>query len=122
MKGSPYEQLVARLLAELEEFSGWTIHTNKKYSGLRQPGEYEIDISLETTVGHVASILLIVECKNWAKPVDRPVVQKFAQTRDAIAAHKAAIASPRGFTREAVKVARAHGMALWVLATDAQGA
>ena len=121
MKGSPYEQLVARLLAELESFSGWTIHTNKKYRGRRQPGEYEIDVSLEKTIGHVASFLLIVECKNWGKPVDRPVVQKFAQTRDAIAAHKAAIVSPRGCTREAVKVARAHGMALWVLAADAQG-
>jgi hypothetical protein len=56
-----------------------------------------------------------VECKRWSRPVDRPVIQKLAQTRDAIAAHKAAVASPVGFTGEAVDVAAVHGIALWVI-------
>src|SRR5262249_37048660 len=59
--------------------------------------------------------LLIVECKNWKRPVDRPVVQKIAQTRDAIGADKAAIASPLGFTREAHDVACSLEVALWII-------
>ena len=44
------------------------------------------------------------------------MIQKLAQTRDAIAAHKAIVCSPSGFTQEAIKVAKAHGIALWVIA------
>lgn len=60
-------------------------------------------------------MLVIIECKNLGRRVDRPVVQKLVQTRDAIAAHKAVIASPKGFSDEAIDVARANGVALWVL-------
>jgi hypothetical protein len=45
--------------------------------------------------------------------------RKLVQTREAIAAHKAAAASPVGFSREAVDVAEANRVALWVI-SDAQ--
>ncbi len=118
MRYSEYEQLVEQLLRDLEGFDGWKLHRNRKYPGVRQPGDYEIDIALEADLHDIASLLFIVECKNWKKAVDRPVVQKLAQTRDAVGAHKAAIASPVGFSAGAVAVARVHGIALWVVAKN----
>jgi Restriction endonuclease len=69
------------------------------------------------TLGGSLFFLLIVECKNWGRAVDRPVIQKLVQTRDAIAAHKAVVASPVGFSEEAVEVARANGVALWQISS-----
>jgi hypothetical protein len=115
MDAHQYEEYVSKLVEQLEFCRNAIISRNRKFGGKRQPGEYEIDIAVEVTFGNVAQFLLIVECKNWARPIDRPVVQKLAQTRDAIAAHKAAIASPVGFTKEAIQVAEAHGIALWVI-------
>lgn len=116
MDASQYEEYVLELVRQLEFCRNATISRNVRFVGKRQPGQYEIDIAVEVALGSVARFLLIVECKNWSRPVDRPVVQKLTQTRDAIAAHKAAIASPVGFTKEAIKVAEVHGIALWVIA------
>jgi len=116
MNAKEYEQYVTKLVKGLDFFKSGTIYTNKRFPGVRQPGEYEIDVAVEMSLGDVASFLLIIECKNWKRPVDRPVIQKLAQTRDAIAAQKAAVVSPVGFSNEAVEVAKVHGIALWVIA------
>jgi hypothetical protein len=116
MDAREYEKYVARLVKGLDCFKAETIETNRRFSGVRQPGEYEVDVAIEISLNDVISFLLIIECKNWKRPVDRPVIQKVAQTRDAIAAHKAAVVSPVGFTSEAVEVSRVHGIALWVIA------
>ncbi|MEA2561257.1 MAG: hypothetical protein QOH06_2761 [Acidobacteriota bacterium] len=112
-----YEGYVAEVLGNLDVFPGAVVYRNRNFEGVRQPGSYEIDIAIEFFAGEALRFLLIVECKNWKRPVDRPVVQKLAQTRDAVAAHKAAIASPVGFTSEAIEVAKVHGIALWVVAS-----
>jgi hypothetical protein len=110
-----FELYVAELVQTLEFARDGIIYKNKVYSGVRQPGSYEIDVALEVQLAPPLKFTLIVECKNWKRPVDRPVVQKLAQTRDAIGADKAAIASPIGFTKEADEVARTLGIALWVV-------
>jgi Restriction endonuclease len=115
MTASEYEAYVSEVVQQLDFGKTVSVLRNKRFRGVRQPGDYEIDIALQATLAGVIDFFLIVECKNWSRPVDRPVVQKLAQTRDAIAAHKAAIVSPVGFTTEAVDVAKAHGIALWVM-------
>ena len=84
MNAQEYEAFVTEILSSLECFETGEVHTNRRYDGVRQPGKYEIDIAVEISFGDVCNFLLIVECKNWQRPVDRPVVQKLAQTRDAI--------------------------------------
>ena len=118
MSPNEYEEFVAKLVATLDVCRRGTVYRNKQYPGVRQPGTYEIDIAVEFMVGDCLKFLLIVECKNWTKPVDRPVIQNLIQTRDAVGANKAAIASPVGFTKEAADVAKSHGVACWVVATD----
>lgn len=111
-----YEKYVYEVARHLSIFKDAKVYTNRKYKGVRQPGNYEIDISFELFVDNALYYLTIVECKNWKTPVDRPQIQKLVQTRDAICAHKAAVASPVGYTKEAEEVAKANGVALWVIA------
>jgi len=110
-----YEEYVEELVRQLDFGSEATITRNAKLPGVRQPGEYEIDVAVRVQLGGRIDFLLIIECKNWSHRVDRPVVQKLIQTRDAVAAHKAAVVSPLGFSQEAIEVAEANGVALWVI-------
>lgn len=115
MSPKEYERYVEELLRHLEFGPAAVIRRDDSIPGVRQPGEYQIDISVRSKVAGKIDFLLIVECKNWIRPVDRPVVQKIVQTRDAVAAHKAAVVSPVGFTQGAVDTAAANGVALWVV-------
>jgi Restriction endonuclease len=113
-----YEAYVASVVLSFDFLAGATVSRNKRFPGIRQPGMYEIDIAVELFLSEHVFFRMIVECKNHRRPVTRPIVQQLAQTRDAIAAHKAAIASPTGFSGEAIDVARDLGIALWVMAQD----
>ena len=116
MTGADYEEFVQKVIVKLDCWEHARVLRNHKYPGVRQPGEYEIDIAIESVLSDVLSLRYIFECKNWKRRVGRQVVQRVAQTRDAIAAHKAVIISPIGFTKPAIEVAKAHGIALWIVA------
>src|ERR1051325_2399668 len=47
---------------------------------MRQRGDYEVDVAAEIVLGGRIKFLLIVNSKNWERPVDRPVVQKLTQS------------------------------------------
>ena len=115
MDASEYEEYVAELTKQLRFCRDAVISRNRKFRGKRQPGNYEVDVAVEVLYGDFLHFLMIIECKNWKRPVDRPVIQKLLQTRDAIAAHKAVVVSPVGFSDEAIAVAEANGVALWVI-------
>jgi hypothetical protein len=113
--GSAFEKRVATALQALSVFSGPNarMFRNKVYPGAKDRRGYEIDISFELTLTEGLSVLVIVECKAYTRPVDRDVVQKILQVRDDIAAHKAIVISSHGFRTGAVRLARANGVALW---------
>lgn len=116
MNAHDYEAYVEAVVSQLSFWRDATVARNRRFPGVRQSGSYEIDISFELDLTDLARLHVIVECKNHRRPVTRPTVQQLAQTRDAIGAHKAAIASPVGFSSGAVDVARDLGIALWVIA------
>ena len=116
MHAKDFEKYVADIVKELSSFRNASILLNEVFVGVRQPGKYEIDIAVKLLLDEVLSFLMIIECKNWRRPIDRPVIQKLIQTRDAIAAQKAAVVSPVCFTKEAIGVAEANGIALWIIA------
>ncbi|WP_309123444.1 restriction endonuclease [Paenibacillus sp.] len=118
MNSKEYEEFVEKTLNCLNFFKNANIYRNLKYPGIRQPGEYEIDIACEMIIENMSRITIIIECKNHSRPITRPIVQNFHQTKEAINAHKAAIASPVGFTSEAIEVARDLGISLWVITKD----
>jgi restriction endonuclease len=113
MTSSEYEQYVTKIVRQFGFCKHAKISNNRRFQGKRQPGEYEIDIAVEVRFSEAIYFLMIIECKYWNRPVDRPVIQALAQTRDAISAHKAVLAAVQGFSKEAISVAEAHGIALW---------
>jgi hypothetical protein len=113
MTSSEYEQYVTEIVRQFDFCKQAQISNNRKFQGKRQPGEYEIDIAVEINFSDVIYFLMIVECKHWNRPVDRPVIQSLAQTKDAISAHKAIVAALKGFSEEAEAVAGAHNIGLW---------
>ena len=110
-----YEAYVEALVRQMSFGPRAAVARNKRYPGVRQRGLYEIDVAVEIDIDSRLKLVVIIECKNRGRPVDRPIVQNLIQTRDAIGAHKGVIASPTGFSQEAVDVARDNGVALWVL-------
>ncbi len=113
-----FEDFVAHLVAGLQFAKGGIVSARKRFPGIRQVGEYEIDVSLEVSLSEELNFLLIVECKNWKRLVGREVIQKIAQTKDAIIADKAAVASAVGFTEDALETAKSLGVALWTVSVD----
>jgi hypothetical protein len=111
-----YGDYVEDIVRNLSISPNGKIYRDKEYIGVRQPGSYKIDISLEMNVDEVLSLLIIVDCKNWKSMVDRVTVQSLIQTRDAISAHKAICVSQFGFSEEAIEVAKAQGIGLWMFA------
>jgi len=119
VRPSEYEDYIADIVSAMNFGDVSSVRKRVQLPGVRQPGTYEVDVAVTFEIAAALRFLVIVECKRTSRPVDRPVVQKLAQTRDAVGAHKAAIVSPVGFTREAREVALAHGIALWIVAEEA---
>ena len=115
MNAAEFEDFVCLVVNRLDIARLGKVYRNRRYEGQRQPGHYEIDIAVELTLDEALAFLVVVECKNWSRPVDRPVIQKLVQTCDAISAHKAVVVSANGFTSEASAVAVNSGVALWTL-------
>jgi Restriction endonuclease len=112
MTSSEYEEYVTKIVRQFDFCKHAKISNNRKFQGKRQPSEYEIDIAIEVRFSEAVDFLMIIECKFWNRPVDRPVIQSVAQTKDAISAHKAVVVTVQGFSKEAISVAEAHGIAL----------
>ena len=56
--------------------------------------------------------LVLVECKDHTRPVDREEVQILADKKRAAGAHKGMLFSTNGFQRGAIAYAQKHGIAL----------
>jgi restriction system protein len=108
--GAEFERLVAELLREagrdLPDF-----RLEKQELIRAHDGQYRIDVALSFTQLGV-HFLVLVECKDHARPIEREDVQVLADKTRAAGAHKAILFSTNGFQRGAIDYARIHGIAL----------
>lgn len=74
-------------------------------------GRYRIDITARFAALGV-EFLVLVECKDHARPVEREDVQVLADKRRTAGAHKGVLFSTNGFQRGAIEYAQKHGIAL----------
>jgi restriction system protein len=74
-------------------------------------GAYEIDVSAEF-VALDAHFLVLIECKNQKRPVEREVVQVLHDRLRSTGAQKAMLFTTSGFQKGALAYARVHGIAL----------
>jgi restriction system protein len=108
--GAEFERLVAELLREAgRDLPDFRIEQQEMVS--THDGQYRIDVTLRFSQLGVQFVVL-VECKDHARPVEREDVQVLADKKRAAGAHKAIVFSTNGFQRGAIDYARSHGIAL----------
>jgi restriction system protein len=74
-------------------------------------GQYEIDVTARFRQLGVDFVVL-VECKDHARPVEREDVQVLADKKRATGAQKALLVATNGFQKGAIEYAKVHGVAL----------
>lgn len=122
---NPYRSLNAEIDAiEFEKFCLETLKAYGQKEGLSDltichnqkiethDSTYQIDVVAEyTALGCKHKV--IVECKKHSRNIERSVVTELYTKTQSIGAQKSILISTSGFQKDAVKYAKAHGIALW---------
>ena len=110
LDGVEFERVVAELLTELGK--GLPDYRVERQKSITTPdGHYRIDVTVRfTQLG--AEFLVLVECKDHVRPVEREDVQVLADRLRAAGAQKGMLFSTSGFQRGAIQYAQSHGIAL----------
>jgi hypothetical protein len=101
-----------KLVYEIQKsFAGTTATvTHKDYiTGVDSKVEREIDISIKQQVAQFP-ILVVIDCKDYAEPVDVKTVEEFAGLYEDVRANKGVMVSSNGFTSTAITVAKNKGI------------
>ena len=101
-----------RLIHQVHEqygIAGAKVTLDDKIKGLDSKTTRQIDISIRTSVGPYA-ILIAIECKDHAQPLDVVDVGAFATLRQDVRAHKGVLVTTGGFTQAAIELARSLGI------------
>lgn len=110
ISGEVLERLVVDLLTEagasLDRF-----HVEHQERFVAPDGAYRIDVTARFRLLEV-DFLLLVECKDHVRPVEREDVQVLADKMRALGAQKGILFATNGFQKGALDYARSHGIAL----------
>jgi restriction system protein len=105
-----FERKIATLLAEAgQELAGFRVEHQEMIR--TADGAYRIDVTARFSVLDV-NFLVLIECKDHARPVEREDVQILADKLRAAGAQKGMLFSTNGFQKGAIEYARFHGIAL----------
>lgn len=105
-----YEILVAKHLEEVAKREVKVTVTGKR-DVPGASGEFEIDATAEFELMGIA-FFVVIECKNYRRPVGRDVVMTLWAKLQEVAGHKGAVFSTSGFQRGAIEYAVSKSIAL----------
>jgi hypothetical protein len=91
------EKLVAKIQQDLAPAS--TVRHNVRLPG-KSGQQRQIDVLVEDKVGQY-DIRIVIDCKDYKKPVDVKGVEEFYGLYDDVGAHKGVLVCPAGFTKTA---------------------
>ena len=111
-KWKRFENLVAQIQQALTPDA--TVTLNDKIMGRRSGVPRQIDISVRRTIGQF-KILIVIDCKDYANPVDVKVAEDFLGLAEDVGANKGALVSSNGFTEAAKTRARDAGVDVYKL-------
>lgn len=108
-KWKKYEEFVAALQKEFAP-SAEVKHDDKIMgaSGI----ERQVDVSIRTKIS-TFELLVVIDCKDWNKPVDIQDIEQFIGAVEDVKANKGAMMSSRGFTAAAKTRAMQKGIDLY---------
>jgi len=97
------EYLVAMIQKQLSPDA--TVQHNVMLDGVESETKRQIDVLVEQNIGQY-TMQIVIDCKDYAKPVDVKGVEEFQGLVQDVRAHKGALVCPSGFTKAALKRAR----------------
>ena len=116
-EGEDYEKMVQEtLIEEIKQkwpVDNFNISCRKKFIG-KSGNKYEIDIAVEFEMFN-GNILVVVECKDHSRKIERSVISDFSKRIDDINANKGLMVSTQGFQSGAVKLAKDNGIDLAII-------
>lgn len=98
-------ELLVKSLEQLLADAPVEIRSPDYIKGRNSGTSREVDVSLRSKVGSI-SILVIIECRDRAKPQDVTWIEQLASKREDVGAHKAVAVSASGFSASARNLAR----------------
>jgi restriction system protein len=103
------EHLIFDLITESAGLSEFRVEHRE--SLVTAEGSYQIDVTARFQQLGV-DFLVLIECKDHSRPVEREDVQVLADRKRAAGAQKAILFATNGFQRGAIEYAKVHGIAL----------
>lgn len=106
-KWKEFEQLTYNLQKQLTQDA--EVVADEKIKGANSETERQIDILIKKRVAQY-EIKVIIECKDYKRPVDVQKVESFVTKLKDVKANKGAIVSSKGFSKAALKLAEKYGI------------
>ncbi|WP_394229418.1 restriction endonuclease [Shewanella colwelliana] len=82
-----------------------SVQHNVMLDGIDSETKRQIDVLVEQNVGQY-TIRIVIDCKDYSKPVDVKGIEEFQGLVQDVRAHKGALVCPSGFTKAALKRAK----------------
>lgn len=116
LKWKKFEELVAKIQTDL---AGDAVVThNEMITGKRTGVSRQVDVSIRKNVGQF-ELLIVIDCKDYGRPLDVKDVEEFMGLAQDVGAHKAGMVAAKGFSDTAKKRAQDAGIELYrVVDTD----
>ena len=106
-KWKRFEKLVYELQKELARDA--EVVMNESIQGIDSKVDRQIDIAIRRRVGPYP-ILIVIDCKDYAVPIDVKDVESFAGMVKDVRANRGALIVSSDFTEAALNLARNHGI------------
>jgi hypothetical protein len=97
------EYLVAMIQKQLSPDA--SVQHNVMLNGLDSETKRQIDVLVEQNIGQY-KIRIVIDCKDYSKPLDVKGIEEFHGLVQDVRAHKGALVCPAGFTKAALKRAK----------------
>jgi hypothetical protein len=107
-KWKRFEKVIHQLHAQLAPEGAIVTHDDK-IVGQDSKTERQLDITIRITVTHYR-LLIVIECKDEARPVDVGEIGAFASVLRDVKANKGVMISSAGYTEPAIEMARSYGI------------
>lgn len=106
-KNRPEWQQLELLIAAIQRklAPGANVTHNAKLFGRQSETQRQVDVLVEQSIGPY-SIRIVIECKDYASPVDVKGVEEFHGLMVDVGANKGALVCPAGFTKSSKKRAK----------------
>ena len=111
---TPSWKLLEHLVADIQrQLSPEAVVThNASLKGVDSEASRQIDVLVEQRIGQYA-MRIVVDCKDYAKPVDVKGVEEFHGLVRDVRAHKGALVCPNGFSEAAKTLAQKLGVEIY---------